>query len=395
MEQKHLKVLLAVLTVVATMGCTKEFGRNDPGNAPSPFTRVTEDEITFAALETKADVPMTQPFSVTAVWSGGTLMDEQTVSWNGSAYEYAPIKYWPQGCDEMSYNAYAPASAAGVDASSAPLYDFTLPEDASVDLMTAPTMTKTSNDGPVTFGFKHALSRISLIGYLTEEPSEAKCVRVTGIRINNQPSNGTWNADSAEWTEVGTDLVTVNRVCSVDIPEDGTPAGELYLLPGVAPEGTTLEIDWEIYVKSTGVASYSSTVSVDLSGKTFGKNTRIAGNLGINGRADIITFADPAVKAVCVAHWDTDGDGEISYNEASAVTDSMFGTKFRNNTEIVSFDELNYFTGVTALPAYSFSGCTSLESVNIVNCTSIGNEAFRNDTALKSIDLSSILTIGN
>ena len=38
-------------------------------------------------------------------------------------------------------------------------------------------------------------------------------------------------------------------------------------------------------------------------------------------KSNMITFADPAVKALCVAHWDTDGDGELSYEEAALVTD--------------------------------------------------------------------------
>jgi len=33
-----------------------------------------------------------------------------------------------------------------------------------------------------------------------------------------------------------------------------------------------------------------------------------------------ITFADANVKAICVANWDTDGDGELNTTEAAAVT---------------------------------------------------------------------------
>ena len=39
-----------------------------------------------------------------------------------------------------------------------------------------------------------------------------------------------------------------------------------------------------------------------------------------------ISFADATVKSLCVANWDTNGDGEISYEEASAVT--SLGTVF-------------------------------------------------------------------
>jgi hypothetical protein len=59
----------------------------------------------------------------------------------------------------------------------------------------------------------------------------------------------------------------------------------------------------------------------------------------------VITFADANVKAICVANWDTNGDGELSEEEAAAVT--SLGVVFKGNTEITSFDELQYFTGLT------------------------------------------------
>ena len=63
--------------------------------------------------------------------------------------------------------------------------------------------------------------------------------------------------------------------------------------------------------------------------------------------AENITFADPNVKAICIANWDTDGDGELSMNEAAAVKD--LGAAFSGNTAITSFDELKYFTGLTEI----------------------------------------------
>lgn len=36
--------------------------------------------------------------------------------------------------------------------------------------------------------------------------------------------------------------------------------------------------------------------------------------------AENITFADAGVKALCVANWDTNEDGELSEEEAAAVT---------------------------------------------------------------------------
>ena len=84
-----------------------------------------------------------------------------------------------------------------------------------------------------------------------------------------------------------------------------------------------------------------------------------------------IDFADPAVKALCVANWDTDGDGELSYAEAAAVTD--IGTGFANNKDITSFDELQYFTGVTELSEAAFAFSSNLQSITIPkSVTNIG-----------------------
>ncbi len=89
-----------------------------------------------------------------------------------------------------------------------------------------------------------------------------------------------------------------------------------------------------------------------------------------------IDFADEAVKALCVANWDTDGDGELSYDEAAAVT--SLGYVFYNNTEITSFEELQYFTGLTSIGNYAFYYCRNLTGSLIIpnSVTSIGNYAF-------------------
>ena len=65
--------------------------------------------------------------------------------------------------------------------------------------------------------------------------------------------------------------------------------------------------------------------------------------IAVSAKADNITFADANVKALCVGNWDTDKDGELSTEEAAAVT--TLGTVFKGKTNITTFDELRYFTG--------------------------------------------------
>ena len=108
-----------------------------------------------------------------------------------------------------------------------------------------------------------------------------------------------------------------------------------------------------------------------------------------------IDFADANVKALCVANWDTNGDGELSMNEAAAVTD--LGDVFKAYRTITSFDELQYFTGLTSIGGFAFSGCSGLTSITIPSSvTSIGTGAFSSCSGLASITIpSSVTSIGN
>ncbi len=94
-----------------------------------------------------------------------------------------------------------------------------------------------------------------------------------------------------------------------------------------------------------------------------------------------IVFADANVKAICVAKWDVNGDGELSYREAATVL--YLGDVFKGHTEITSFDELQYFTGLSSINDYAFNGCNNLTSVIIPGTvTSIESGAFYNCSGL-------------
>ena len=98
---------------------------------------------------------------------------------------------------------------------------------------------------------------------------------------------------------------------------------------------------------------------------------------------EIIGFADSRVKEKCVRHWDTDGDGQLSYDEAAAV-DSL-GDVFTGDTLITSFDELEHFTGLESIDRKAFKDCVHLQSVRIPSKTRfIRSEAFRH-TGLQQI----------
>lgn len=127
-----------------------------------------------------------------------------------------------------------------------------------------------------------------------------------------------------------------------------------------------------------------------------------------------LLFADNTVKQACVEHWDKDGNGEVSFDEAADVTD--LGTVFQG-LRIKTFNELRYFTRLGTIADEAFKGCTSLTSIIIpenvqsvgarafsgcnkitslllpTNCTSIGEEAFSGCTKLADFDINDEITV--
>ncbi len=116
--------------------------------------------------------------------------------------------------------------------------------------------------------------------------------------------------------------------------------------------------------------------------------TYVNGTLTVTAKPvvkDNIEFADTQEKGICVANWDTDGDGELSKTEAAAVTD--LGQRFRNSN-ITSFSELQYFTGLTTISERAFSGCKQLKSITLpTTITSIGDNAFTGCEALEALNI--------
>lgn len=110
-----------------------------------------------------------------------------------------------------------------------------------------------------------------------------------------------------------------------------------------------------------------------------------------------IVFVDSAVEQICATRW---GDGTgIKPSQAAQVTNSQLGTTFRNNTQITSFNELSYFTGLTTFSNTAFAGCSALTEITIPvgiqnNVTAIA-QVFNNCTSLAKIYGLENLNLGN
>lgn len=97
----------------------------------------------------------------------------------------------------------------------------------------------------------------------------------------------------------------------------------------------------------------------------------------------VIQFQDNLTKQICITHWDANKDGEISYREANMIVD--IGNAFQAS-QIKSFEELKYFSGLHKIGKEAFCGCDNLENIVIPDgVTTIDAKAFYGCSNIKSI----------
>ena len=107
-------------------------------------------------------------------------------------------------------------------------------------------------------------------------------------------------------------------------------------------------------------------------------------------KTQAIKFQDENTKLLCTLHWDENEDGELSYEEASAVTD--LGTAFKGSS-ILAFTELKYFTSLEKIADNAFESCVSLVKTTLPEqLTIIGTFAFNDCTNLKKIAIPNAVT---
>lgn len=124
----------------------------------------------------------------------------------------------------------------------------------------------------------------------------------------------------------------------------------------VTVNGATWAADTELDESGNPVLDLGSWYQCEIKGGTSALYARLA---------HYIPFEDSNVEAVLLAKGVGDGLG-VTYKDAAMVT--TLSTWFKNNTDIVKFNELYYF-GITK-GQDSFSGCSSLKEVTLPKSSS-------------------------
>ena len=216
----------------------------------------------------------------------------------------------------------------------------------------------------------------------------------------------------------GSDAVVVNA------PSGGFVPGTYYfaaMLPQTLEEGLDL-----FFIRSDGkVATTCIDKTITVNRSRFGiLDDKDEGLEFVDDSGHIpsgnIVFADFKVETMLVDAFDTDNDGQLSYAEAAAVTSADdLKVAFGSIQTYESFDEFQFFTGISSIPdnmfknwaqlssivfpssvttigANAFYGCTGLTSITIPGgVTSIGGSAFYGCRGLTSITIpGSVTSIG-
>lgn len=230
--------------------------------------------------------------------------------------------------------------------------------------------------------------------------------------------------------------IIVKQAPTVHVSSVTLDKNSLYLLEGdettlkatVIPDNSSYpQIDWKssdvnvATVDENGKVKAISSGIATITAKSDGKEITCSVDVSLP-----IDFADEKVKSTLLKHFDTNGDGEISFTEAASVTsiENVFvrvegGWMHYSNDDYTSFDEFKYFTKITSVDEYAFYGCNLLKSIQLPNqiievslrafegcssldkivfpaaLTTIGVEAFYGCSALTSVKIpNSVKSIG-
>ena len=177
MNKIYLCGILAMAAVASTSCSNEETRVNEPKSDAIEFgTYLGRDAESRASVFT-TDNMKTAGFAVFASYTGQSEFADQTmnfmynqqVTYNVSAWQYSPLKYWPNNPgDKVSFFAYAPHNVLGaVPTADKAQVTFTV-QDAVADqkdLVVADALknqTKQAITGNVNFTFKHVLARVGL-----------------------------------------------------------------------------------------------------------------------------------------------------------------------------------------------------------------------------------------
>lgn len=154
--------------------------------------------------------------NVTAFLGSQTFFSDLDFVKDGTYFVSTPEYHWPGDDSELSFYAYAPSNPGApvtISNSSKMMTDFSPAASTAdqVDFITATATGKKSlNEGTgVPLTFNHQLAQIEI---LAKSDNDAYTFKISGMRIGQPVSKGTFTFDDSAWT-LGTDKAIYEESC--------------------------------------------------------------------------------------------------------------------------------------------------------------------------------------
>lgn len=208
---KKVTFFVALSAMALVTGCSSdEMTEVNKGNAIDFSVTASKQSRAVATTTSSIDA-----FKVWAFTDGQTYMNGVTVNKNGSSWEYADTKFWPESdVDFFSISPVTPASGTvSVTTSSKTITDYEA--NGTEDLLYSANVDEKKadhNSAPVSVNFRHALSQIVFKVKNTNPNSitvKVKAIKVYGVAKKASltwatVTTGTWmSSDTKADTETG------------------------------------------------------------------------------------------------------------------------------------------------------------------------------------------------
>ena len=211
-----LHFLAATVAAAALLSaCTADGGNRGEAPDTDGTLRFTVSEHSSASTRsvpfttTDQVFPYSEVFAVYAYHGTDTLIDGEEVKWRGWFWSTEENHYWPKDGSAVDiYGVYpgsVPVSAEVSGSSTLTTIDYSVESDLSrqTDLLVTKAVNATEppvRDVGVALDFRHAMSRISFEGRLSDE-FEGWTVEVSGIRLCNIYAQGTFDYATMTWRD--------------------------------------------------------------------------------------------------------------------------------------------------------------------------------------------------
>lgn len=232
----------------------------------TPQTRLAEDASSNTVSFTPGDA-----IGIFAYHNSSTtpnFMNNQKVTFDGTNWTYAPVKYWPQNKgDILSFYAYYPESKNSENGvihidteNEKPLLTYNANQDYRTDLLTARTegINYTTANGKVSLLFEHQLARVRLRFRNSWEEEQDKYHLGINYLYLTYESNGTliynYTEDQATYanptsTKRMADVSNIEGYYPYNTNEYNDIIAPFYLIPNFL-KGGAIELGIDVYEKN-------------------------------------------------------------------------------------------------------------------------------------------------